>query len=158
MAKNGYSVSTEGGVSTGTSLKYILGVKSGATTANHGVDWIRYRIAFDGTTASATPILIELCNCSFATNAPGTSSTSVTVRQEYGRAAGTGFTAAKDWSSAPTSVTAFEQFYLTPNGGTILYDWPLGTSPDSPLGEGFVIRVTAGASVNMTATMWFERS
>ncbi len=158
MAKSGYSVSTEGVVATGTSLKYILGVKSGATTANHGVDWIKYRISFAGTTASATPILIELCNCTWETNGPGTNSTSVTVRQEYGRTAGTGFSAAKNWTSAPTTVVAFETFHCTPNGGTILYDWPLGTSPDSPLGEGFVIRVTAGADVNMAATMWFERS
>jgi hypothetical protein len=157
VAKNGYYITTEGAIATGTSLKYILGVKSGATTANHGVDLIGYTIAFDGTTAGATPVLVEICACTFATNGPGTNSTSVTVRQAYGRAAGTGFSAAANWTSAPTVVTVIKQFYLTPNGGTIVYDWPLGTSPDSPLGEGFVIRVTADASVNVTASMRFER-
>lgn len=157
MAKSGYAITTEGAVALSTSPKSILGVKSGATTANHGVDLLGIRVAFDGTTASAVPVTIELCAATFATNAPGTNSTSVTVRQRYGRLAGTGFTAAKNWTTEPTVLTVVEEWLLTPNGGLVIYDWPLGTSPDSPLGEGFVIRCTAGAAVNVRATMYFER-
>jgi len=157
VAKSGYAVTTEGAVALSTTTKSILGVKSGATTANFGVDLIGIRVAFDGTTAGATPVRVELCAASFATNPPGTSSTSVTVRQRYGRLAGTGFTAARNWTSEPTVLTVLDEWLLTPNGGLVIYDWPLGTSPDSPLGEGFVIRCTADAAVNVRATMYFER-
>lgn len=158
MAKSGYSITTEGSVSLSAGTpKSILGVKSGATTANFGVDWLKYRIGFDGVTASAVPVVIQLCAATFATNAPGTNSTSVTVQADHGRLASTGFTAAKNWTSEPTVLTVLDAFPLTPNGGTILYDWPLATSPDSPLGEGFVIRCNAPAGVGVHAAMWFER-
>jgi hypothetical protein len=158
VAKSGYSITTEGAVSlSAATAKSILGVKSGATTANHGVDLTKIRVGFDGVTASAVPVLVELCAATFATNGPGTNSTSVTVRQLYGRLAGTGFSGAKNWTSEPTVLTVVDEWLLTPNGGLVLYDWPLGTSPDSPLGEGFVIRCTAPATVNVRADLHFER-
>lgn len=157
MAKSGYVI-TSGSVSlVASTLKYVLGVKSGDTTANHGVDLKKIRVGFDGTDATDAPVLVELCAVTFATNAPGTASTSVTPRQVYGRHAATGFSAASAWSSAPTTVTLLEEYLLTPNGGLVLYDWPLGDTPDSPLGEGFVIRCTAADSVAVRASMWFER-
>ncbi|MFI7691795.1 hypothetical protein ACIBQ6_22190 [Nonomuraea sp. NPDC049655] len=158
MAKSAYEITTEGAVAlSAATAKTILGVKSGATTANHGVDWISYSVGFDGVSAGAVPVLIELCACTFGANPPGTNSTSVTIMQTRGRAASTGFSAAKTWTTEPTTITVFKSFLLTPNGGTILYDWPLGTSPDSPLGEGFAIRCTAPATVNVRASMAFER-
>lgn len=158
MAKSGYSSTTEGAVAlSAATAKSIIGVKSGATTANHGVDFKKFRVSFDGVTPSAVPVLIEVCAATFATNAPGTNSTSTTVRQDYGRLAGTGFTTAKNWTTEPTVLTVIEEFTLTPNAGTYAYDWPLGDSPDSALGEGFVIRCTAPAVVNVRSTIWFER-
>lgn len=158
MAKSGYTCTTEGAVAlSAATAKSIIGVKSGATTANHGVDLLKYEIGFDGVTASAVPVLVEICSATFGANAPGTNSTSTTVKQVYGRLAGTGFTSAKNWTTEPTTLVSIKEFLLTPNAGTIFYDWPLGTSPDSPLGEGFVIRCTAPATVNVRATLWFER-
>lgn len=159
MAKSGYVTSTEGAVAlAAATAKSILGVKSGATTANHGVDLKKFRVAFDGVTASAVPVLVEVCLCSFATQPPGTASTSTTVTQAYGRLAPTGFTAAKTWTTEPTTITVLEEELLTPNGGVVFYDYPLGDSPDSALGEGFVVRCTAPAIVNVRATLWFERA
>lgn len=159
MAKSGYAITTGGTVSLSSgTAKSILGVKSGDTTANHGVDLTKFRVSFDGVTASAVPVLIEVCYCTFATRPPGTNSDSVTPTQVYGRLASTGFTAGKAWTSEPTVVTAIEEFLLTPNAGLLVYDWPLGDSPDSALGQGFVLRCTAPASVNVRAAMWFERA
>ncbi|MEV7013264.1 hypothetical protein [Streptosporangium sp. NPDC051022] len=158
MAKSGYVTSTEGAVSlSAATAKSIIGVKSGATTANHGVDLKKWRVSFDGVSASAVPVLVEVCLATFATNAPGTNSTSTTIDQAYGRHASTGFSAAKGWTTEPTVLTPLEELLLTPNGGTIFYDYPLGESPDSALGEGFVVRCTAPATVNVRATVWFER-
>lgn len=154
MAKAGYVAMTGGAVSLSTSAKTVLGVKS---HANFGLDWIKFRVAFDGVTASAAPALIEPCYCTWGANAPGTNSTSVTPVQEYGRALTVGATAAKTWTTEPTTLTPIDELYLTPNGGTLLYDWPLGTSPDCALGEGFALRITASATVNVRAAIWFER-
>ncbi len=159
MAKSGYSVTTEGAVAlSAATAKTIIGVKSGATTANFGVDWIGYSIAFDGIAATAVPVFVELCTATWGANPPGTNSTSVTVVQKHGRLAATGFTGGKTWTTEPTTLVAFYSFLLTPNGGTVIYNWPLGQSPDSPLGEGFAIRCTAPAIVNARASMEFERA
>lgn len=158
MAKSGYSCKTEGAVAlTAATAKSIIGVKSGATTANHGVDLKKFQVSFDGVAASAVPVLVEVCLCTFGVNPPGTNSTSTTVVQTYGRLAATGFTSAKTWTTEPTTITVVKEFLLTPNAGTVFYDWPLGDSPDSALGEGFVIRCTAPAGVNVRATLDFER-
>lgn len=155
MARVGYSATTGGAVAlTAATAKSILGVKA---HANSGVDLKKFRVAFDGVTASAVPVLIELCYSTFATNSPGTASTSVTPAQAYGRVLAVGATAAKTWTTEPTVLTVVEEFLLTPNGGVIFYDWPLGDTPDSALAEGFVIRCTAPATVNVRGSIWWER-
>lgn len=155
MARVGYSATTGGAVAlTAATAKSILGVKA---HANSGVDLKKFRVAFDGVTASAVPVLVELCYSTFATNSPGTASTSVTPAQAYGRVLAVGATAAKTWTTEPTVLTVVEEFLLTPNGGVIFYDWPLGDTPDSALAEGFVIRCTAPATVNVRGSIWWER-
>lgn len=155
MARVGYSATTGGAVAlTAATAKSILGVKA---HANSGVDLKKFRVAFDGVTASAVPVLVELCYSTFATNSPGTASTSVTPAQAYGRVLAVGATAAKTWTTEPTALTVVEEFLLTPNGGVIFYDWPLGDTPDSALAEGFVIRCTAPATVNVRGSIWWER-
>ncbi|MCK9921596.1 hypothetical protein MXD61_06785 [Frankia sp. AgPm24] len=102
-------------------------------------------------------MLIELCASTFATNAPGTNSTSVTPVQLYGRAITVGATAAKNWTAEPTALTVIEETLCTPYGGQVWYDFPLGDGPDSPVSNGFVLRFTAPAAVNVRASMTFER-
>ena len=155
MAKAGYAIGTEGAVSlTGGAAKSVLGVLA---PAQFGCDLIGFDIAFDGITATSVPVLIELCTCSFATNAPGTNSTSVTVDQTYGRAVTAGFTAAKNWTTEPTTVAAIREFLLTPNGGVLIYEFPLGQTPDNDVSKGFVLRLNAPASVGCRGSMRFER-
>ena len=156
MSKAGYSVATTAAVAlTAATAKSVLGVASGA---QFGVDFKKLHMGFDGVTASAVPVLVELCYATFATNGPGTNSTSRTPSQVYGRTiAITGVTAASNWTAEPTVLTVLDQWTLTPNGGTVLYDVPLGDTPDSAVSQGFVIRCTAPAGVNVNGTMWFER-
>jgi hypothetical protein len=141
MAKAGYVTSTEGAVAlSAATAKSILGVTA---PAQFGVDLKKLRVGFDGVTASAVPVLIELCYATFATNGPGITA---------------GFTAAKNWTTEPTVLTPFEEWLLTPAGGTILYDYPLGDTPDTAASNGFVLRCNAPASVNVRATLLFERA
>jgi hypothetical protein len=142
MAKSGYSVTTQGEVAlaaAGTVLN-LLGVKAGT---DQNVDLVSWWIDFDGVTAADKPVRVGLYTCTFATNPPGTNSTSVTVKQQYGRVAGNGFTAAKGWSAAPTVIATepIDEFSLDANKGLYRYDWPLGQSPDCALSEGFLVRV-----------------
>lgn len=155
MATPGYSTSTEGAVAlAAATAKSILGV---AGTTAFGVNIKKLRVAFDGVTASAVPVLVELCYATFATNAPGTASTPTTVDQVYGRTITPGFTAAKNWTTEPTVLTPIDEWLLTPNGGLVFYDFPLGDTPDSAVSQGFVLRCNAPAVVNVRATLWLER-
>jgi hypothetical protein len=155
MAKAGWSIVTGGAVAlSAATAKTILGARA---HANSALDLQRLRVSFDGVTASAVPVLVELCAATFATNAPGTASTSVTPVLSYGRSTTVGWTAAKTWTTEPTVLTVVEEFLLTPNGGTVMYDFPLGQTPDTPLNEGLVLRCTAPATVNVRASMLFER-
>ncbi|HEY9369312.1 hypothetical protein [Streptomyces sp.] len=158
MAKAGYSIVTGGAVSLSASTaKTVLGVKS---ADDFGLDLKKVWLGFTGTSASEAPAVVEVCYATFATNAPGTNSTTLTapaVTQIYGRALTHGVSAAKNWTSEPTVLTVIAEFTLTPNGGTILYDWPLGDTPDCAFDHGFVLRCTAAASTSVRASMVFER-
>lgn len=155
MSAVGYDVTTEGAVAlAAATAKSILGVKA---HANSGLQVKGFEVAFDGVTASAVPVLVELCYATFATNSPGTNSTSVTPRQGHGRVLTAGFTGAKNWTAEPTALTVLKEVLVTPNGGTMIFQFPLGQEPDSALAEGFVIRCTAPAIVNVRASLSVER-
>jgi hypothetical protein len=156
VAKAGYTVPTGGTVAlVGATAKSVIGVSG---TSAFGVDLKKFRVAFDGVTATAVPVLIELCVATFATNPPGTSSTTVTVQQVYGRTITPGFTAAKNWTAEPTVLTPIDEFLLDPNKGLVLYDFPLGDTPDTAVSNGFVLRMNAPVAVNVRSTLWFERT
>jgi hypothetical protein len=156
MAKTGYVALTEGAVAlAAATAKTVLGVKG---HANFGVDMKGFWVDFDGVTASALPVLCEFGYCSWATNAPGTASTSVTVNQVYGRVTTAGFTAGKTWTTEPTTITVLDAFTLDPNKGLFRYDWSLGESPDANPTEGYILRLTAPATVNARAGFRIERA
>jgi hypothetical protein len=155
MSAVGYSVTSEGAVALAAATpKTILGVKA---HANSGLQLKGFDVAFDGVTASAVPVLVELCYATFATNSPGTNSTSVTARQKHGRVLTAGFTGGKTWTTEPTVLTVFKEFLLAPDKGFLAYQFPLGQEPDTALAEGLVLRCTAPAIVNVRATMDVER-
>ena len=153
MAKAGYSAATGAAVAlAAATAKTVLAVTA---PAQFGVDLKKLRVGFDGVTASAVPVLVELCYSTFAT--AGTS-TAGTVHQTYGRSITAGFTTAYNYTAEPTVLTTIDRWTLTPNGGLVIYDFPLGDTPDSAVSQGFALRLTAPAVVNVNATLWFERT
>lgn len=157
MSAVGYSIATEAAVAlAAATAKNILGAKA---HANSGLQVKSFWVGFDGVTASAVPVLVELCYCTFATNSPGTNSTNLTETQSYGRVLAAGFTGAYDWTAGnqPTTVSLIKPYLLTPNGGLLVIQFPLGTEPDCALGEGFTLRCTAPAIVNVRGGMDLER-
>lgn len=155
MATTGYSAVTQADVAlSAATAKSILGVSA---PAQFGASIQGFQVSFNGVTASAVPVLVELCTASFATNGPGTNSTSATVRQERGRTITAGFTAAYNWTTEPTTLVVVENFLITPNAGSLLYDYPLEREPDNDVSTGFVLRLTAPATVSARATLKFGR-
>lgn len=155
MAAVGYKITTEGAVAlSAATVKTIIGAKA---HANSGLQVKSIYVGFDGVTASAVPVLVELCYSTWGANSPGTNSTSTTPLQLYGRSLTAGFTSGKTWSTEPTTLTVLEELLLTPNGGSLYVQFPLGQEHDCALAEGFAIRCTAPATVNVRSTIKLER-
>jgi hypothetical protein len=154
MGKAGYVAPTGAVVAlAATTTKTILGV---VAPAQFGLDLLKIRYAFDGANPTAAGVLVELMNCTFAAQPPGTNSTVITPVQVYGRTITPGFTAGYGWSAEPTAQTLIESTYLAPTSG-LWYDFPLSTSIDTSAAVGLALRMTAPAAVNARASMWLER-
>lgn len=162
MAKAGYSITTGpiGTAGVGLSAATAKSILTVIAPAQFGIDLTKIRVGFDGVTASAVPVAVELCDNTLATNStPGTANTNgnTSLNQVYGRSITAGFTGFYNSTSEPTVLTSFDRYTLTPNGGLVIYDWPLGSTHDTPVSAGITMRCTAPAAVNVTASMWFER-
>lgn len=138
-----YVANTEADVAlTAATKKTIVGVKA---HANSGCLLIGFSVSFADTSATEVPVLIEVSYSTWATNGPGTNSTSGTPTQLSGRVITAGFTSGYNWTTQPTVITTliYPTFVLTPNGGTYTYNFPYGQEPDCAVSEGFAISCTA---------------
>jgi hypothetical protein len=158
MADAIYSVNTQGAVAlaagTAKTALFVL------APSGHGMALKKWRIGFDGVTASAIPVFWEVNYLTGATNStPGTGNTSQSssVVQTSGRVIASAFLAGSACTSEPTVQTNIDADLLTPNGGLIIYDFPLGDEPDAAVSQGFCIRLTAPAVVNVRVSMFFKR-
>lgn len=137
--------------------KSVLGVRAASTFA---LDLLLASISFDASGANAPtnePILVELCTATFATNAPGTNSTSETPVQWAGRVMAHGCTAASNWTAEPTVLAVLDEFLIHGQQG-LKETFALGQEPDCDLNNGFVLRVTSPAVVNCRPMFRFARN
>lgn len=106
-------------------------------------------LGFDGVTASAVPALVELTYGTAASNStPGTGSTTFSPLQMRGWPAQTSAsTAANNCTSEPTVQTTMRQWLVTPNGGLLIVQFPMGREP-----TGIVTAATAGKLMGLRAT------
>jgi hypothetical protein len=160
MASVGYKVSTSAAVAlTGGTARTCLMV---ITPAQFGGALRKARIGFDGVTASAVPALVEVVQSTNATNStPGTNNTSETANifQYKGRSVTAGFTAfsASTAGNEPTALTVMDSWLLTPAGGLVVYDFPLGDEIECNVSAGLGVRINAPANVNARVSLSFER-
>lgn len=136
----------------------------GTTATDFGLQLKKYRIGFGGVTASNTPVILRLCSSTGATNStPGTGNTSGTagILQAAGRTiATTNMVGFYNSTAEPTVKTPIDELSVTPNGGTIIYDFPLGDEPDIFLSGNswFLLDMTTPSqTVGVIATLWFTR-
>lgn len=158
MAKAGYTTAT-GGTATALAAGVAKTCLCVICPSTFGIDLKKIRVSSDGVTASATPIHCELMLSTLATNStPGTGNTTGTVLQVYGPTITPGFTSFYSSTAEPTVLTLIDSFWLDPNKSTVLYDFPLGDTPDTAVSRGIVLRCTAAAVVNIRACFWVERA
>jgi hypothetical protein len=153
MSAPEYSPTTTADVNFST-VKTIFGVKA---HANSGLILKEAWVTFQGVVSTGEPVTVELCYCTWATNSPGTNSTSEsTIPQTGGRVITPGFTAGRNWTTEPTTITPVKTLFIHPQAG-VIYQIPLGSEWDSAVSEGFVIRCTAAAAVDARAGMVVSR-
>ncbi len=111
---------------------------------------VEFAIGFDGTSASNTPVLVELVGCTLATQ--GTRTIAVPV-QTYGESTAVNiFSGFVNYTVEPTALTVLKEFLVTPNGGLLIMQSPLsrettnGVSTSTQKGLG--LRCTAQQAVN----------
>lgn len=159
MSSVGYAVGTSSAVAlTAATAKTALMV---ITPAQFGACLVHFGISFDGVTATDASVFWEIVRSTNATNStPGTNNTTETANivQVRGRSITTGFTAFSASTSEPTVLTRIRSDLLTPNGGTLEYDFPLGRECEIDVSAGIGIRLTAPTSaVNARCWAEFER-
>ena len=130
------------------------------TPASFGAIVKRFSVGFDGVTPTAKPGFVDIVRSTNAANSvPGTGNTNETpnIQQSYGRSIVTGFTAFGAATAEPTVLTVAKRFPLTPVGGLVLMDFPLGTETDIGVSSGIGLRVTMPDAVNVHCSLEFER-
>src|SRR5258707_2850328 len=122
MAKAGYSLTTLAAVPlVATTVKSVLTV---IAPAQFGIDLTKIRLGFDGVTASAVPVLVELTDNTLASNGVvGTGNTTAgTPTQNYCPTITPGLTGLYNSSAEATVPTAVDRWTLTPDCRLAVYD------------------------------------
>ena len=153
----GYTINTAGATAlAAATAKTLLNVIAGANDSPYIVE---FGVSFDGVTASAVPVAVELV---MSTQATAGTTTAQTPQQIRGWPTQTGnCTAAVNYTIEPTVLTVIKTWLVTPNGGVLVVQFPLGREPQgvvaaSTIGKGLGIRCTAPAIVNVRAYLEYE--
>jgi hypothetical protein len=142
---------------TGTAVHTNLNVIS---PAGHGLTLVEFGISFDGVTATAVPVLVEIGTSTQAGAGTGAASPPTAVQVRGRATGGSAPTIAHNFTAEPTVQTVLRQWLITPNGGLFVYQLPLGREIecDSSAGTAKAIfaRVTSAATVNSRCYMEVE--
>ncbi len=154
MAANPCDVNFSAVALTASTARTVAGVKAATNVA---LKILEAAASFDGATSSNAPALVDFARCTFATNSPGTNSTSYTpVKREPGRAETVQATAAHTWTTEPTVVTAQGTKYVGQFNGLYHYIMPFSSPMIVAGAAGFVIRANSPNNVNASGHITFE--
>lgn len=130
--------------------KTVLGVINAANVSGRLTEM---SVSFDGVSATAVPVLVELCESTGAT--AGTAGSTPARTQVRGFARTAQSTAGANYSAEPTVLTVLKHWLVHPQTGMTL-QFPLGREPEHTGAGGLFIRCTAPATVNVRAGLEFE--
>lgn len=147
-----YQVDTNGDIAlTAATAKTIMNI---VNAANSLVRLTEFSVSFDGTSATAEPVAVELC---LSTQATAGTSTSHTIVQIGGPTRTVQASAARNYSAEPTVLTVIKRWLVRADGGLLHVQFPLGREPEqTTTADGLLIRCTAPAAVNVQGHMEFE--
>ena len=152
MANLAFGVSGKTIAATST-LTSDLGIKCPAQQA---ITVDEVDVGFDGTNSANGPGIIDMAHCTYATNAPGTNSTTLTpVASDSGRPETIQCTAGKTWTAQPTVITVWKSFLVPTYMGSALAPLPLMKPMICKGGGGVAMNSTLPAAVtaNLTGTL-----
>ena len=122
-------------------------------SANGVIKLVEWSVSFSGTSATDTPVLIDLCAVSTTTAGTATAHTPV---QKKGPSRTAQFTAKRDFTVEPTAVAVLNSWRCHPQSGMVV-QYPLGREPDQWVGSySLTLRVTAPAQVACRGYMDIE--
>jgi hypothetical protein len=155
MAYNSARPSTASAVKqpTGSAVRTMLQL---ATTTTQGIKVVEWGISFDGS-AAATPIQVELFNCTGAATLNTALAASdisrvsdplgtETIPLQYGTAL-SAFATGSGTEGTAANVYLWDQQLIAPTSQYVK-QWPLGREPSAALSTFVRVRVTAAATVN----------
>jgi len=115
---------------------------------------IELSLSFDGTSATAEPVTVELGS---STQATAGTSTAHTMAQSGGPTRTVQGTAARNYTAEPTVITVLKRWLIRPDGGQLILQFPLGREPEQVVtADALVVRCTAPAVVNVQGYLEVE--
>ncbi len=154
MAYNQFDVPAETVALTATTKETVVGVLA---AANVVVKITEASISFDGASSSNAPAVCEFDQITFATNAPGTNSTSVTpAKKDTGRGETIQATSGKAWTSQPTAITLQWCIDVGQFNGLYHFIHPFASPFIVIGGKGCGISITSPNNVNYSGKITAE--
>ena len=147
----GYVVNNTADVAlTAATAKSILAV---INAANGLIRATGLGVSFDGVSATAEPVTIELCRSTQATAGTTTAFTPLQVR---GAVRTVQATAAVNYTAEPTVLTVTHTWLVHPQSGFTI-QFPFGREPEQTASaNALTVRCTAPAGVNVRGWLEFE--
>lgn len=127
--------------------------------AGHGLALTEFAISFDGITATAVPVLVEVVTSTQA--GAGTSGVTPTITQVRGRAtAGQAPTGGGNYTVEPTTLVSVSRYYVPSFMGLLIVQFPLGREIETDSSGGTIrgvgLRITPPATVNVVGHLECE--
>lgn len=158
MAANIFDVPYRSVALVAATAKTVVGVKAAANVA---LKLTEACASMDGATSSNAPAVIDFNRATFATNSPGTASTTFTPnatagKRDPGRAETVQATCATAWTTEPTVLTAQHSKDIGQFNGLYHYINPFASPHLIVGGQGFTITGTSPNNVNITGHLTCE--
>jgi len=147
----GYVVNNTADVAlTAATAKTVLNI-IGAASKTFVV--VEFSLSFDGVTANAEPVLVELC---YSDQGTAGTSTAFTPLQIRGATRSCDETAAVNYTAQNATLTVWKTWLVHPQTGITLQH-PLGREPQQTVSsDAICLRCTAPATVNVRGYMEWE--
>lgn len=154
MARNGFDINAPAVACLGTIAKTVVGLRA---AANISVEILELALSCNGNTSGNAPARVDFNHCTFATNPPGTASTSITTqrKRDPDKSATFQYTAAHTWTTEPTVLTPHFTRYVAQYNGNYHYVAPW-TNPiilPGSTSHGVAITVTSPNDVSVCGSI-----